>query len=416
MKKVYLDYAASAPVRNEVIWEMQRAFYDYGNPSSLHASGRKAKARIDKARAEVAGLIGADSTEITFTSGGTEANNMVLNTMWGLIYRKSQRNEIIVSAIEHPSILEMAKFLENLGFTIHYLPVDKSGRVKYAELEKLLNSKTFLVSVMLANNEIGTLQDVVKITTLAHKNGALVHTDVSQALGKIPIDVEKLGVDYMTMSAHKIGGPKGVGALYVRSGAPLTSLILGGHQEDKLRAGTENMVSIVGFGVAATLASRYMPKYNKEIRQYRDKLRDFIVNNIDNVAVNTPANALPNILNVSFAAAEGESILLALDSKGIEVSTGSACASGNIRSSHVLMAIGADPELAHGSIRFSLGPDTTEAEIDYVIAKLPPIIEKLRKMSTVQPARHSGHVPESNELHGSRNKSGMTAQKATKHE
>jgi cysteine desulfurase len=376
MKRVYLDYSASAPVYNEVIWEMQRAFYDYGNPSSLHASGRKAKARIEKARAQVADLIGAGPNQIVFTSGGTESNGMVINAY----------KNIITSAIEHPSVLEPAR---KKGATI--IPVDRTGKVDISSLPDLIGQSksaandTVLVSIMLANNEIGTLQDVVKITTLAHKHGALVHTDATQALGKIPIDVDKLGVDFMTFSAHKIGGPKGVGALYVRDG--IEPLLCGGHQEANRRAGTENVVGIVGFGVAATLAGRYLPKYSKEVRQHRDKLRDFIVSHIDNVVVNTPDDALSNILNVSFAAAEGESILLALDAKGIEVSTGSACASGDIRSSHVLMAIGADPELAHGSIRFSLGPLVTESEIDYVIEKLPPIIDKLRRMSTITPTR-----------------------------
>jgi cysteine desulfurase len=355
--------------------------YDFGNASSMHARGREAKAAIEKARAEVAGLIGADPAEIIFNGGGSEGNNTVLNTMWAQIHSGNRRKEIIVSSIEHPSVLEMAKFLETLGFKIHYLPVNKSGHVEIKKLEQVLSDRTLLVSVMLANNETGAIQDVVKITSLAKKAGALVHTDAVQAVGKIPVDVNDLGIDYLTMSAHKIGGPKGVGALYVRAGAPLVPLIHGGHQEHGLRAGTYNSLGIIGFGEAARLA----PRFNtKKVADSRDKLKENLFKFLPNVVANTPAkDALPNILNVSFLGAEGESILLALDRAGIEISTGSACASDSIEPSHVLMAQYDDAEIAHGSIRFSLGYDTTDAEISRVVKVLPPIIERLRKTSTI---------------------------------
>jgi cysteine desulfurase len=382
-KIVYLDNAATTPILPEVKWLMQRALYLHGNASSMHDAGRRAKAAVEQARFAVAKLIGAQPQEIIFTSGGSEGNNTVFYTMLDLLRQGGSRREVIVSQIEHPSVLEMARMLEDLGYKVFYLPVDASGAVKISELKKVLSDKTLLVSVMLANNEIGTVQSVVKITTLAHKVGALVHTDAVQAVGKIPVNVRKLGVDYLTISAHKIGGPKGVGALYVRSDAPLTPLIRGGHQENNRRAGTENVLGLIGFGAAAKFTQKNLSKSIKKVFNNRERLRLGILQKIDNVRINGDIkNGLPGLLNVSFAGVEGESLLLALDAVGIAVSTGSACATSDITPSHVLMAIEADPELAHGSIRFSLGHDTTAADINYVLQELPPIVARLRQMSS----------------------------------
>ena len=347
-----------------------------GNASSLHGSGHRARLAVEVARGQVAGLIGAEASEIVFSSGGTEGNNTII----GMI----NEGEMVASAVEHPSVLEVARRQERRGVKVHYLPVDGGGRVRMEELERVLSKRTRLVSVMLANNEIGTLQDVAKIAKMAHEVGALVHTDAVQAVGKVPVDVKKLGVDYMTLSAHKIGGPKGVGAVYVRMGVEYEPLLVGGHQEDGRRAGTYNAPGIVGFGAAAEAAGGEIALYDERVRLVRDRLRERIVAEIDNVVVNgDQTEILPHVLNVSFAGAEGESILLMLDEVGVEVSTGSACASGDARPSHVLMAIEADPELAHGSIRFSLSLENTMDDVEYVMKYLPGIVKKLRAISTI---------------------------------
>jgi cysteine desulfurase len=281
-------------------------------------------------------------------------------------------------------VLNSAEYLKKLGIKTVILSVDEYGKLKIEELEKALNDKPLFVSVMTANNETGVIQDIKKITSLVKKAGAYMHTDAVQAAGKIPINVSDWGVDYLTLSAHKIYGPKGVGALYVKKGAPLFPLIHGGHQENGLRAGTYNNIGILGFGKAAVLAAAEVEKYAQTITPLRDKLRRALEENIPHIKVNShPKDVLPNTLNVSFPGAEGEAILLSMDMKGIEASTGSACASGSLEPSHVLLATGLGPELAHGSIRFSLGWGITEKDIDYIIETLPPIIERLRKMSTL---------------------------------
>jgi cysteine desulfurase len=296
------------------------------------------------------------------------------------------RTEFITTAIEHPCVLNSASYQKSLGFTVHFLPVDGYGKIRMDALKGLLGEKTLLVSVMMANNEIGTIQDIGEIAALARKAGAYVHTDAVQAVGKIPVDVKALGVDYLTMSAHKIYGPKGTGALYVRAGAPILPLIHGGHQEDGLRAGTYNNLGILGFGRAAELAVGDVEGYGRKISALRNRLRDGLLAHIPDIKINGhPTDVLPNTLNVSFPGAEGESILLSMDIMGIEASTGSACASGSLEPSHVLMATGVGPELAHGSIRFSLGWGIGEADIDYIIETLPPIIARLRAMSTLNP-------------------------------
>ena len=384
IRKVYIDYNATTPLKPDVKAAVIEDLEIFGNASSMHASGRLARARVEQARIAVGGLINAGEGTIVFTSGGSEANNTVFQTMRRLAENAGGRNEFITTAIEHPCVLNSALNIKNSGFKTHILPVDEYGKLKMDEFEKVLGEKTLFVSVMAANNEIGTLQDIKKITEMAKKAGAYMHTDAVQAAGKIPLDAQDWGVDYMTLSAHKIYGPKGVGALYVKKGAPLFTLIQGGHQEDGLRAGTYNNSGILGFGKAAEIAAAEVEKYGVKISALRDKLRLGLEKNIPNIKINGHLrDVLPNTLNVSFSGAEGEAILLSMDMQGIEASTGSACASGSLEPSHVLMAIGLKPELAHGSIRFSLGWGITEEDIDYIIETLPPIIARLRAMSTL---------------------------------
>ncbi len=368
---IYLDHSATSPILPCVKTAMLEALDKYfGNASALHTQGHLAKEQIELARARVAKLINADPKEIIFTSGGSESNNTVINTF---------RNKTIAfSAIEHPSIIEPAK---KYAKTFVEIPVDNSGIVSLQNLPK-----TDLCSIMLANNELGTIEPVEKIVSL--KRSTFYHSDLTQAVGKLPIDVKKLNLDYATFSAHKIGGPTGIGVLYVKQGAPLTPLILGGHQEHKLRAGTYNTAAIIGLGVAAQYAiDQNAPKlYKKQILPLRNQLAALILDNIPHSSLNTPLeHSLPNILNASFQAAEGESIQLYLDlKKNICVSTGSACASGDAKPSHVLMATTNDAEVAHSSIRFSLGLDTTESDILAVIDVLPEIVANLQSISTIK--------------------------------
>jgi cysteine desulfurase len=385
-----LDYNATTPVRDEVRDAIIEDLTLYGNASSMHAAGRLARSRVEEARRAVAALVGASAGDIIFTSGGSESNNTVFQTMHRIASAPNGatlttgRTEIITTAIEHPCVLNSAAYLKTLGFRVTFLPVDEYGKVKMDAYRAALNDNTLFVSVMMANNEIGTIEDVAEIAGLAKEAGAWMHTDATQAAGKIPVDVDALGVDYLTLSAHKIYGPKGVGALYRRKKAPLHPLVHGGHQENGFRAGTYNNIGIFGFGRAAELAKQELAEYGSRMAALRDRLRDGLLANVPTIKVNGhPTDMLPNTLNVSFPGAEGESILLSLDMAGIEASTGSACASGSLDPSHVLMAIGVWPELAHGSIRFSLGHGNTAEDIDYVIDKTPPIIARLRAMSTL---------------------------------
>lgn len=383
---VYMDYNATTPLHPLVKELMIQELDTYANASSMHELGREARARIEDARNKVGMLIGEDSAQnsLIFTSGGSESNNTVFATMFHL-GRSGKRNKIITSAIEHPCVLNAAKWLQKEGFPVHFLSVDAYGKIDMNELESVLDENTLLVSVMTANNEIGTIQDIKKIAELAKAKGAYVHTDATQAAGKIPVDVKALGVDYATLSCHKIYGPKGIGALYIKRGAPVEPLIRGGHQEQGHRAGTYNNLGILGFGEAARLALENLPAYQSKMSALRTRLKTGIESNISLIHINGhPTDILPNTLNVSFPGAEGESILLYLDLAGIEVSTGSACASGSLDPSHVLLATGLGPELAHGSIRFSLGMNNTQEDVDYVITNLAPIITRLRNMSTVK--------------------------------
>lgn len=385
MRQVYLDNSATTKMSKSVIDAMSKALYTYGNASSLHNEGHLANILIEEAREKIAKLIGAKNNEIIFTSGGTESNNTVINIACTLIKNNKIKNEIIISAIEHPSILETLKNQKNNDIKILYAPVDRNGRIVISELEKLLSERTALISVMAANNETGTIQDIKKVSELGHAVGALVHTDAVQIIGKTTFDVKDLDIDYASFSAHKINGPKGVGALFVKNKAPFFPFIIGGHQEKGKRAGTYNTLGIIGFGEAAKEAQKTPKEYQNIINPIKNSLRDKILKNIPNVIINGDQScSLPNVLNVSFPGAEGESILLFLDNYGIEVSTGSACASGDGKPSHVLMAMLADPELAHGSVRFSFGLDNTIDDIDYVMKFLPKIIKNLREISSLK--------------------------------
>lgn len=371
-KLVYLDHAATSPLLPEAIRAMQDVMASLcGNASSLHTAGRLAHTKVEAARRQIARLINAEPEEIIFTSGGSEANNTVMETFRG--------KKVAVSSIEHPSVLEAAK--ARAGEVV-LLPVDPEGRVK----TQAVPTDVDLVSVMFANNELGTLEPIAEIAKRCKKHNILVHTDATQALGKIHIDVKALGVDYMTMSAHKIGGPTSVGALYVRKGAPYTSLIKGGHQEDSRRAGTTNTLGIVGFGAAAQWCwDNWSCKKWAAVAKLRDELRERILREVPYSSCNSPREGcLPNVLNMSFQAAEGESIQLYLDVAGICVGTGSACAAGDLQPSHVLMATRNDAEVAHSSIRFSLGLETTTDDIDRVMQVLPDIIKRLQGISTVK--------------------------------
>lgn len=375
---VYLDYSATSPLLPEVKTAMLSAMEMTGNASSLHTPGHLAMNIVEDAREEIAKLIGAKPEEILFTSGGTESNNTVTNIFAG--------KNVAVSAIEHPSLLESAKLRCNTTI----IPVGKDGRVSERALVNSLlgyNETKSLVSVMLANNEIGTINDIKALAKEAHAHGALFHTDATQALGKIKINVKDLDVDYMTISSHKIGGPIGIGALYIKKGSPFTPLIIGGHQEHGRRAGTYQTVNIAGFGAAAKYANNHQTWeiYNDKVKPLRDELRKRILAEIPYSSSNTPKNhSLPHLLNCSFEAAEGESIQLYLDAEGdIIVSTGSACASGDGKPSHVIMATKNDAEIAHSSVRFSLGLDTTENDINHVMKYLPGIVKRLQGISTL---------------------------------
>jgi len=381
---VYMDYNATTPLRPEVKTQMIQDLEVFANASSMHEAGRRARSRVESARASVAKLIGArDPERVIFTSGGSESNNTVFATMFHL-GRKGSRRGIITTKIEHPCVLNAAAWLEAEGFPVTFLDVDEYGMVRLDQLRAAVGPDTLLVSVMAANNEIGTVQDLAAISKIVKAAGAFFHSDATQSVGKIPVSVDEWGVDYMTMSCHKLYGPKGVGGLYAREGVPLEPLIRGGHQEHGFRAGTYNNQGIMGFGLAAELANAELDAYMQKTGALRNRLRDGILASVPKCKVNGhPVSVLPNTLNISFPGAEGEAILLSLDLEGIRVSTGSACASGSLEPSHVLLATGVGPELAHGSIRFSLGRDSTEEEVDYVISKIGPIIARLRKMSTV---------------------------------
>ena len=384
MRFVYLDNNATTPIHEDVIASMNEALALYGNASSMHGSGRDASFRIEEARSAVADLIGAPRGSIVFTSGASEANNTVFNIFRDRIDQGSKRNRMITTTIEHPSIIEKVAYLRDRGYRIDLCPVDNTGRIRLDVLKGLLDEDVALVSVMFGNNEIGTIQPIGTIVEMAHEAGAHVHSDATQAIGKIEVSMEELGLDYLSLSAHKFYGPKGVGALAVAKGAPYIPYIHGGRQEAGRRAGTSNTVAIIGMGTAAKIAKRDREDEEKRLWRMREMLREGILERIPNVVVNgNQEHCLPGTLDVSFPHAEGESILLYLDLEGIQVSTGSACASGSLEPSYVLLSSGVDIELAHGSIRFSFGRYNTEDDVTYVLEKLPPIIKRLREMSAI---------------------------------
>lgn len=387
MRQVYLDYSATTPVKKEVLDEMLPYFTEkFGNPSSLYAIGLSAKSDLNQARAKVASLIGADDREIYFTSGGTEADN------WAVIgtarAKKAKGNHIITSSIEHHAMLHTCEFLEKEGFEVTYLGVDSKGRISLEELEHAITDKTILISIMFANNEIGTIQPIKEIGEIAKKHGIWFHTDAVQALGNVPINVKELGIDMMSMSAHKIYGPKGTGALYIRKGVAIPSFINGGAQENKRRAGTENMPGIVGFGKAAELAEANLGEHIKRISTLRDYFAEQVTSKIPEVEINGSMEyRLPGNINFIFNYIEGESLLLLMDAKGIAASTGSACSSASLAPSHVLKALKLPYEKIHSSIRFSIGDFTTKEDIDYVVEELIKIVEKLRAISPIYKAK-----------------------------
>lgn len=381
MRRIYLDYAATTPTDPEVVKAMLPYFSErFGNPSSIHSFGQEAKSAIEEAREKIANFIGAESEEIVFTGGGTESDNFAIK---GVAYaREHKGNHIITSSIEHHAVLEPCKFLEKRGFKITYLPVDKEGMVEPADVEKAITDKTILVSVMHANNEMGIIEPIDEIGRITNEKEIYFHTDAVQTFGHIPINVDALNVDILSVSAHKLYGPKGIGALYIRKGTRMVSFMHGGEQERRRRASTENVPAIVGFGKAVEIAKGMMGGEAEKLILLRDKLIKGIFEGIEHVRLNGHSSIrLPNNVNVSVEFVEGESMLLNLDMEGIAASTGSACTSSSLKPSYVLLALGLSHELTHGSLRFTLGRYTKEEEINYVLEVLPGIVDKLRSMS-----------------------------------
>jgi len=381
MKRIYFDYAATTPVDPEVVSAMLPYFSEvFGNPASLHYFGRQANNAIESARQAAADFISAKPEEIIFTSGGTESDNFALK---GVAYANSSKgNHIITSNIEHHAVLESCEFLERNGFKVSCLPVSPNGILDPDEVKKAINSKTVLISVMHANNEIGSIQQIKEIGKIAKENNIYFHTDAVQSLGHIPVNVDELNIDMLSASAHKIYGPKGVGLLYIRKGTKIQAFLNGGSQEKKLRASTHNVPGIVGFGKAIELASKNIARETIALTNLRDRLIRGIIASIDNVKLNGDIEQrLPNNVNFSIKFVEGEGMVLGLDLEGIAVSSGSACTSGSLEPSHVLRAIGRTADLAHGSVRFSFGKFNTEEEVDYALEKFIKIVSRLRKMS-----------------------------------
>lgn len=385
--KYYFDNAATTPVREEVLQEILPYFREYyGNASSIYSIAKESKKALEAARAKVAAAIGATPDEIYFTAGGSESDNMALR---GVVNAsKKEKKHIITTKIEHHAILHTAEFLETKGVDVTYLNVDEFGKISLEELENVIRPETVLISVMFANNEIGTIQPIAEIGEIAKKHGVLFHTDAVQAVGHVPIDVEKLQVDLLSMSGHKLGAPKGIGAIYIRKGTRISPLIFGGAQEKKLRAGTENIAGIVGLGKAAELAVAEMEETTKKLTALRDKLIHGILESIPDSRLNGhPTDRLPGNCNISFSYIEGESLLLLLDALGIAASSGSACTSGSLDPSHVLMAIGLPHEIAHGSLRLTIDRENTKEQVDFILEKLPGLVQRLRDMSPVYPGK-----------------------------
>ncbi len=378
---IYMDHAATTYVRSEVMEAMAPYHAEhFGNPSSVYSIARDSRKALDIARAQVAKALGADPDEIYFTSGGSESDNWAIKGIASANVKKG--NHIITSKIEHHAVLHACEFLEKQGFSVTYLPVDQYGLVNPADLEKAITDSTILITVMYANNEIGTIEPVAELGAIARSHKIPFHTDAVQAVGNIPIDVKARNIDLLSLSAHKFYGPKGVGALYIRKGTRIDNLIHGGGQERRRRAGTENIAGIVGLGKAIELATADIEGHNRRIRGLRDRLLKGILETIPHTHLNGhPEKRLPGNLNISFEFVEGESMLLWLDDAGICASTGSACTSGSLEPSHVLLATGLPVEISHGSLRLTLGNVNTDADVDTVLRVLPDVVARLRAMS-----------------------------------
>ena len=376
--KIYLDHAATTPVVKEVL-EAMLPFFDkkFGNASSLHSWGRGAREALEESREKVAELINADASEIVFTGGGTESDNLAIK---GIAF-KHGKGHIITSSIEHPAVLETCRYLEKKGFDVTFLPVDKYGLVSPEDVEKAIKDNTILISIMHANNEIGTIEPIEEIGKIAKKHGIIFHTDAVQSVGKIKVDVKKIDVDLLSMSSHKIHGPKGVGALYVKHGVKLEPILHGGGHEYGLRSSTENVAGIVGFAKACEIARKRLHEDAEKMKKLRDKIIEETLKIEETYLTGHPNKRLPNNASFYFKGIEGESLVLMLDAKGIATSTGSACSSKKLQPSHVLLAIGIKPEDAHGSLRVTLGRENREEEIDYFLEVLPQVVEELRKIS-----------------------------------
>ena len=384
MKRIYLDHNATTPLHPEVLEAMTPYLTDrFGNGSSIHAYGREARTAIDTAREQVADLIGAKSpSEIVFTSSGTEADNHAIKGLAELQKSRNAGHHIITSAVEHHAVLHTCQYLEKHGFEVTYLPVDRYGRIYTDALRAAIRETTILISIMHANNETGTVQPIAEVAEIAAEHSIPLHTDAVQSVGKLPVDVQELGISLLSLSGHKLYGPKGIGVLYIRRGTRLENLMHGGSHERNRRAGSENVPAIVGLGAAAQIAKTNRESNVEHLDCLTQKLRDGLHERLDGLYENGhPEHCLPGTLNISFEFVEGESLILRLDMEGICVSTGSACTSGSMEPSHVLAALGLRPQLAQGTVRFSLGRDNTETEINDVIEKVPEIIEQMRGMS-----------------------------------
>jgi cysteine desulfurase len=378
---IYMDHSATTYVRKEVVEAMAPYHAEhFGNPSSIYSIARESKKTIDAARVQVAQALGAEPDEIYFTSGGSESDNWAIK---GVAFANRKKgNHIITSKIEHHAVLHTCEYVEKEGFTVTYLPVDQYGLVDPAELEKAITDKTVLISIMYANNEIGTIEPIAELGAIARRHKVPFHTDAVQAVGNIPIDVKAQNIDLLSLSAHKFYGPKGTGVLYIRKGTRIDNLIHGGGQERRRRAGTENIAGIVGLGKAIELATADIEGHNTKIRALRDRLMSGILAKIPNSRLNGhPEKRLPGNINISFEFIEGESMLLWLDDEGICASTGSACTSGSLEPSHVLLATGLPVEISHGSLRLTLGNVNTDADVDFVLEVLPKVVTRLREMS-----------------------------------
>lgn len=393
----YLDYAATTPVLDEVVEAMLPYLRGtFGNPSSVYDAGRRAKKGMEESREAVAAAIGASPGEVIFTAGGTEADNLALK---GGAFRaramRANANHIITAAVEHHAVLHSAEWLERQGFRVTFLPVNAEGLVDLDALTLALGPETVLVSIMMANNEVGTIQPVAEAARITHERSrAAFHTDAVQALGKVPVDVAALGVDMASFAAHKIGGPKGTGALFVRRKTALEAVMHGGGQERDLRSGTPNVAGIAGMAAAAGIAAAEVAEESQRLGHLRDALQEGILARIDRVKLNgAAAPRVPGTLNVCIEGVEGESLLLMLDARGVAASSGSACTSGSLEPSHVLMAMGVRPELAHGSLRLSLGRGSSQADVDALLDALPPIVERLRSIAPSGGSRPSPALP-----------------------